>query len=192
MLLCHSRAHTTQHNATLQGYAGFGTERVLFEGNRIISTSLIHSDGNGFNSLTPPPFVIRCVDLPRLFASTPPPQLTTPCLTPSCRYLSFSDNYQAGCPAAPLRQESWTLDGPGGAYLGTVAKVSGTKLTLSGKPNNVQDYNGGAVVVMDGASAGQWRRVSRSAGFEPCSMGSVSDTWRGGTGDKPQWQRVCC
>ena len=68
---------------------------------------------------------------------------------------------------------SWTFDGNGGAYLGGVASVRGTKLTLAqdpaypswaGEPSPL--WQRAAVCILAGRGAGQYRFVTGNAGRE--------------------------
>jgi len=63
-------------------------------------------------------------------------------------------------------REMMTLDASGSAYYGRVAQVEGTRITLATDPifkdykQHRTDYRGGAVVIMSGTGAGQYRIVT--------------------------------
>lgn len=70
-------------------------------------------------------------------------------------------------------REMVTLDGAGGAYLGKVAAVDGSRMTLAADPAIIDfspkprtDYEGGAVTILSGTGAGQYRLVTRNQGRE--------------------------
>ena len=100
----------------------------------------------------------------------------------STQYVSFSQNWQAeslrsvvpcrASPKAHMRFESWTLDGPGSAYYGRLAPGTGHSVVATDPlPNASQkgaqthhDPGLGALVVLDGAGAGQIRRADTQVG----------------------------
>ena len=62
-----------------------------------------------------------------------------------------------------------TYDNAGNAYYGKVAKVDGTKLTISAgfdpkSHSYTNDVEGGAMVVVSGTGAGQYKRIVRWPG----------------------------
>eukprot|EP00040_Diaphanoeca_grandis_P013677 m.69145 g.69145 ORF g.69145 m.69145 type:complete len:795 (+) comp24056_c0_seq1:258-2642(+) len=99
-------------------------------------------------------------------------------------YISFFNNTQTDNPTNPPmphiankhRLEGLTLDGGGGAYTGGVSSVQGTTLTLATAPYGPgsgsyapsrdfkpdSNWEGAAVLVLEGTGAGQWRRVTRN------------------------------
>lgn len=94
---------------------------------------------------------------------------------PSTYWNNFSqDLYLAGNTIQHVYggdREIFTSDAGGGAYFGRVAAVDGTRLTLAGDPEYHDyapkphtDYTGGAVMILDGAGAGQYRLVTRNEG----------------------------
>ena len=78
-------------------------------------------------------------------------------------------------PPTNHRIEGLTLDGGGGAYTGGVLSAEASSVTISSQPfqngtgayqatYNLSDWNGAAVMVLDGTGAGQWRRVVGTRG----------------------------
>ena len=70
-------------------------------------------------------------------------------------------------------REMMTLDAAAGAYFGTLAKVTGTRLTLAKDPvfrdytpRPRTDWTGGVVQVLTGKGAGQYRFVTANTGRE--------------------------
>jgi hypothetical protein len=72
-------------------------------------------------------------------------------------------------------REMMTLDAGGGAYFGKVAATEGTHATLAADPTYMDyappdrhhtDWTGGAMIILDGTGAGQWRSVTMNAGRE--------------------------
>ena len=69
-------------------------------------------------------------------------------------------------------REMVTLDSGGGAYLGILARVDGTSVTLARDPDpqpkyhwaKPQDWRGGAMLILDGKGAGQYRRIVSHSG----------------------------
>lgn len=67
-------------------------------------------------------------------------------------------------------REMLTFDAAAGAYLGTVAAVAGTTVTLAADPkfqrykHDASDWTDTALCVLDGTGAGQYRRVVRHQG----------------------------
>jgi hypothetical protein len=69
-----------------------------------------------------------------------------------------------------------TLDGGGGAYTGGVLSSAASSVTISSAPfqkpstgtyqtnYNLSDWEGAAVLVLEGRGAGQWRRVAGTRG----------------------------
>lgn len=83
-------------------------------------------------------------------------------------HIYYGNNSDLGNPAALMRWETMTYDGPGGWYNGTAASVDavGTTLTLSspmlGCPagsNTGCVYPGATIALMRGPGQGQWRKV---------------------------------
>jgi len=88
-----------------------------------------------------------------------------------CRHIYFAHN--------KLRQmfgadrEMMTTDAAGGAYFGTLAAVSGTRITLAADPEYRDyapkphtDWTGAAVQIMEGKGVGQYRFVTSNSGRE--------------------------
>lgn len=86
-----------------------------------------------------------------------------------CRHIYYAHNRLQQMFGAD--REMMTLDAGGGAYVGHVAAVEGTRLTLAGDPHfhdyaprPHSDWQGAAVSILDGTGAGQYRIVTRNAG----------------------------
>jgi hypothetical protein len=84
-----------------------------------------------------------------------------------CRNLYYAHNYIAHIYGAD--REMMTLDAGGGAYFGKIASAEGTHLTLAADPTykNYEpvchtDWTGGAVQILAGTGAGQWRAVAKN------------------------------
>lgn len=72
-------------------------------------------------------------------------------------------------------REMMTLDAGGGAYFGKLTRAEGTHLTLAADPSYMDyappdrhhtNWTGGAVMILAGTGAGQWRAVTKNAGRE--------------------------
>merc|ERR1719174_1877210 len=119
--------------------------------NTIVSIGLNLSNGNGFNTMR---------------HGEPK----------STRDISFFNNFVTESPLsvarAPLRYESWTLDGPGASYVGRLESPAPgpgpPAVTATGPLPNQSHWRiglgSGALVVMDGAGAGQVRQVLSQMG----------------------------
>lgn len=88
-----------------------------------------------------------------------------------CRHIYYAHNRVQQVFGAD--REMMTLDGGGGAYFGTLASVSGTKLTLATQPKFRDytpkphtDWTGASVQILDGKGAGQYRFVTANNGQE--------------------------
>jgi hypothetical protein len=86
-----------------------------------------------------------------------------------CRNIYFARNHVQQMFGAD--REMMTLDAGGGAYFGEVASVAGTKLTLAGDsvfhdyaPKPHTNWEGAAVMILDGRGAGQYRFVTANEG----------------------------
>lgn len=93
--------------------------------------------------------------------------------TAYCRNIYYARNRISDVYGAD--REMMTLDAGGGAYFGKLASTDGTHLTLAADPNYqsynpperpLKDWTGGAVMILEGAGAGQWRTVTTNAGRE--------------------------
>ena len=88
-----------------------------------------------------------------------------------CRNIYFARNQVERMFGAD--REMMTLDAGGGAYFGKIASVAGTKLTLAADPvfhdyapKPHTNWEGAAVMILDGKGAGQYRFVTANAGRE--------------------------
>jgi hypothetical protein len=71
-------------------------------------------------------------------------------------------------------REAMTTDAGGEAYMGKVAAVKGSVITLAGEPKwGKRDWRGAGVFILDGKGAGQYRRVVRYQG----PTVAVGHTW---------------
>lgn len=125
-----------------RGYSIENTDRLILEGNVIEGNNLL-SIGN---------------DITTFWTST-------------CRNIYYHGNKVRQMYGAD--REMMTLDAGGGAYLGKVAKVEGVRMTLAADPVFMDyapkphtNYDGGAVTILSGKGAGQYRLVARNAGRE--------------------------
>ncbi len=93
--------------------------------------------------------------------------------TSYCRNIYYARNRLSGMYGAD--REMMTLDAGGGAYFGKVTASAGTHVTLAADPTYMDyapegrkhtDWAGGAMMILDGQGAGQWRTVTKNAGRE--------------------------
>jgi len=93
--------------------------------------------------------------------------------TSYCRNIYYARNRLSNMYGAD--REMMTLDAGGGAYFGKVASTDGTHVTLAADPTYMDyappdrhhaDWTGGAMMILDGTGAGQWRSVTKNAGRE--------------------------
>lgn len=88
-----------------------------------------------------------------------------------CRHIYYAHNHVQLMFGAD--REMLTLDAGGGAYFGTIATSSGTRLTLASDPvyrdyapKPHTDWTGAVVQILDGTGAGQYRFVTANSGRE--------------------------
>jgi hypothetical protein len=93
--------------------------------------------------------------------------------TAYCRNVYYARNRISDVYGAD--REMMTLDAGGGAYFGKLASAVGTHITLAADPifqgynppdRPLKDWTGGAVMILEGTGAGQWRTVTTNAGRE--------------------------
>lgn len=125
-----------------RGYSMENTDHLIFENNIIRSNNLM-GIGN---------------DITTFFTSY-------------CRNIYYAHNTLQHMYGAD--REMMTLDAGGGAYFGKIAGTAGAHVTLAEDPTykdytpkGHSDWTGGAMMILSGTGAGQWRSVTRNEGRE--------------------------
>ena len=125
-----------------RGYSLENTDHLIFENNLVRSNNLM-GIGNDITSF----------------------------FTSYCRNIYYAHNTLQHMYGAD--REMMTLDAGGGAYFGKIASTAGTHVTLAAdptykdySPKGHTDWVGGAMAILSGTGAGQWRSVTRNEGRE--------------------------